>query len=280
MNLLTGEIHLNPWQSLNATHLQQLNELEDLFENKIEVKPSVQSPWLIKNDSFYCYNFEDILKESIKNSSANIFRCLLEHEEVMNVCDEIVLRLENSLQDRISATPSICRECLAFENRKCYHARIGILFSGGIDCTILAVLTDKLLDPTQPIDLINVSFEKINRGKTKVQTDYKTPDRLSACQSLEELKRMNPHRKWNLIEVDVTRDELEEALKRRIPHLVYPLNTVLDESLGCVLWFGARGRGKVDGVEYSSNCRVNTSFNVSEHFQISHFHLNKSVYFL
>lgn len=260
MNLLTSEIQLNPWQSLNATHLDQLTELEDLLENKIEVKPPVQSPWLIKNDSSYCYNFENILKESIKNPSADIFRCLLEQKEVMNVCDKIVMRLESSLQDRISATPSICRECLANAERKCYHARIGILFSGGIDCTILAVLTDKLLDPTQPIDLINVSFEKINRGKSKVPTDYKTPDRLSACQSLQELKRMSPHRKWNLIEVNVTRDELEEALRSRIPHLVYPLNTVLDESLGCVLWFGAQGRGKVNGVEYSSNCRVNTSF--------------------
>lgn len=58
------------------------------------------------------------------------------------------------------------------------------------------------------------------------------------------------------MEVDVDRNELGEALNTRVPHLVYPLNTVLDESLGCVLWFGARGRGKVDGIDYFSNCRV------------------------
>lgn len=64
------------------------------------------------------------------------------------------------------------------------------------------------------------------------------------------------HRNWNLVEVNVTRNELDEALKSRIPHLVYPLSTVLDESIGSVLWFGARGHGLVDGTEYTSNCRV------------------------
>lgn len=63
-------------------------------------------------------------------------------------------------------------------------------------------------------------------------------------------------RNWNLIEVNVTRTELNEALKTRISHLVYPLNTVLDESIGAVLWFGSRGSGTTGDIDYSSNCRV------------------------
>lgn len=63
--------------------------------------------------------------------------------------------------------------------------------------------------------------------------------------------------------MNVTRDELNEALRSRITHLVYPLNTVLDESIGSVLWFGAQGRGHVDGVEYSSNCRVSETLNLN-----------------
>lgn len=54
----------------------------------------------------------------------------------------------------------------------------------------------------------------------------------------------------------MTRDELAEALKSRIAHVVYPLNSVLDESVGAVLWFGARGRSSVDGIDYSTSCRV------------------------
>lgn len=260
MDLQTHDIQLNPWQSLSATHLEQLTELKEILQKEIGVNSPLESPFLIKEDSLHAYNFESILKEYIKSSSSDIFTRLLENNDVSCVCDEVIMRLENSLKDRISATPSFCRECLASGSSRCDHARIGILFSGGIDCTILAVLTDKLLDPSQPIDLINVSFQKIIRTKTSVLPDYKTPDRVSAYQSLEELMQMNPNRIWNLVEVDVTRDELDEALKSRISHLVYPLNTVLDESLGCVLWFGARGRGKNNGIEYNSNCRVNTLF--------------------
>ncbi len=29
--------------------------------------------------------------------------------------------------------------------------------------------------------------------------------------------------------------------------LIYPLCTVLDDSIGCALWFGARGRGLLYG---------------------------------
>lgn len=33
--------------------------------------------------------------------------------------------------------------------------------------------------------------------------------------------------------------------KSRISNLVYPLTTVLDDSIGCAIWFAARGIGKL-----------------------------------
>lgn len=197
MNLNTEEIQLHPWQSLNETHLEQLNDSQSMFEKDIEIKSTIASPWLVKElfDSSRYYNFEDILRDHIKNTSNEIFERLLDNSNVLSICDEVIMRLENSLSDRISATPSVCRECLKLKSNECVHARVGILFSGGIDCTILAVLTDKRLDSNQPIDLINVSFEKVNRSNSKIAPiDYNTPDRISARDSLEELKRMNPNR--------------------------------------------------------------------------------------
>lgn len=197
MNLETENIYLHPWQSLNDEKLDQMRDLHEIFDKHIEIKSIVESPWLVKDltdDSSHSYNFEDILKDYIKNSSEEIFNRLLDKCEISSVCDEIIMRLENSLSDRISATPSLCRECLKLNCNECDHARIGILFSGGIDCSILAVLTDKILDSKQPIDLINVSFEKVNRSTSKVPIDYNTPDRISAKDSLEELKRINPKR--------------------------------------------------------------------------------------
>jgi hypothetical protein len=39
------------------------------------------------------------------------------------------------------------------------EARLAVLFSGGIDCTILALLADKYIPLDEPIDLLNVGFE-------------------------------------------------------------------------------------------------------------------------
>lgn len=70
------------------------------------------------------------------------------------------------------------------------------------------------------------------------------------------------HRTWNFIEVNVTRAELKEALFEQISHLVYPLETILDESLGAALWFAARGIGHVSEIPYTTQCRVGSHFNL------------------
>lgn len=144
-------------------------------------------------------------------------------------------------------------------------ARVGVLFSGGIDSMMITALADKFVPEGEAIDLINVAFEqksqlnnsqKKKRRKEKMseggnasgtakQTtmNFNVPDRLTGISGLEELQRLNPARRWNFIEVDVTVEELQEMRTRHISHLVSPLNSVLDDSIGCALWFAARGRG-------------------------------------
>ena len=54
--------------------------------------------------------------------------------------------------------------------------------------------------------------------------------------------------------------------RERVSHLVYPLCTVLDDSIGCALWFAARGEGVLyhdsptssPDVCYRSQARVNS----------------------
>ena len=53
---------------------------------------------------------------------------------------------------------------------------------------------------------------------------------------------MRPQRKWEFIEVNVTLDELKTCRKEIISDLTHPLVTVLDDSIGCALWFAARGK--------------------------------------
>ena len=44
-------------------------------------------------------------------------------------------------------------------------------------------------------------------------------------------------------QVNVTVSQLQASRDRYITDLVYPHNTVIDDSIGCALWFAARGVG-------------------------------------
>lgn len=87
----------------------------------------------------------------------------------------------------------------------CNHPKIGILFSGGIDCTIIALLADRFVPKDIPINLLNVAFEKIIRpvnlkpNKLTVDSEateinWEVPDRITGRSSLNELQRLIPHR--------------------------------------------------------------------------------------
>lgn len=165
------------------------------------------------------------------------------------------------------------------------QAQVAILFSGGIDSTILAILADRYIPPDQPIDLFNVAFQlqesKANQGSgkkgrnnkkghtshdvTSLQPEFDVPDRITGWDSLRELTALNPSRKWNFVEINISQEELREMRVKNICHLVHPLDTVLDDSIGCAVWFAARGIGFVsDGTQlrqHRSTAKVGFIFN-------------------
>ncbi|XP_065525981.1 asparagine synthetase domain-containing protein 1 [Lathamus discolor] len=153
-------------------------------------------------------------------------------------------------------------------------AHIAVLFSGGIDSMVIAALADKHVPLEEPIDLLNVAFmlkeQAKQRGTSKNHTngevqldllclqescqdlDAKTracfscfdvPDRITGRAGLKELEAINPSRTWNFVEINVTPEELKKMRQQCIKHLIYPLNTVLDDSIGCAIWFASRGEG-------------------------------------
>ena len=135
------------------------------------------------------------------------------------------------------------------------HPRIAILFSGGLDCTILARLVHDILPIEQEVDLLNVAFENPRVLKSSGAGAYKSkislssafsacPDRMTGLSSYKELIRVCPRRLWRFVSVDIP---YSETLRHRpqIISLIHPHNTEMDLSIACALYFAARGSGQI-----------------------------------
>ena len=116
-------------------------------------------------------------------------------------------------------------------------ARLAILFSGGLDCTVLARISHDLLPTSEPIDLLNVAFQNPRIHKSS-NTDAEAfeaalescPDRITGRASYAELCQVCPERQWRFVAINVPYTETMEH-QDRIVTLIHPHNTEMDLSI-------------------------------------------------
>lgn len=102
-------------------------------------------------------------------------------------------------------------------------ARVMLLFSGGLDSTVLAAMAHRSLPCGEPIDLVTVCFDA-----------GRSPDRLASLDALQELSQLAPERDWRLLLVDATLADVDAQRTRCAAACMSP--TVLTLCAGTVRW--------------------------------------------
>lgn len=113
--------------------------------------------------------------------------------------------LMRSLSLRVLNVPQPPKVCSVSEDE--VDTRIAVLFSGGLDCTVLARLASELLPLEQGVDLLNVAFEnprlaaRLDPSSDPLAIYEACPDRITGRRSFKELLTCCPGRRWRFIAV-------------------------------------------------------------------------------
>lgn len=211
----------------------------------------------------------------------SLVRALIKLENVLNYCFNRLQRYpygtlntsppQDTVPDlTVSSEPLLQLEALLLDAVSLRVTRIqsntdksvGVLFSGGLDSTLLAYLCHKCLPSETPIDLLNVAFHNPRIHSSDENDPYSLcPDRKTGISSYQTLREMCPGRVIRLVCINIP---FEETCSHRptIAALMHPHNTEMDLSIASALYFASRGQGFLfqNGQQltecYSTPCRV------------------------
>ncbi|PIN16750.1 hypothetical protein CDL12_10595 [Handroanthus impetiginosus] len=209
---LTGEVKKHEWTG------SELKELMTWERTSIEPKPeylsvSFEKVSIVQQDTLSAFSSElGSLQRTPLATSHRVLMALKESVFRRTTLNRIYQALpKNHGQDR--------------------HAPVAVLFSGGLDSMIIAALLHQCIGSEYEIDLLNVSFD----GDS-------APDRISARGGLNELQKIAPSRRWNLVEIDADLLKLTAETKH-VMALINPAKTYMDLNIGIALWLAAGGDG-------------------------------------
>lgn len=199
-------------------------------------------------------------------------KSLPEHPPALTTDSPFVKQLESQLRQSLELRIQNIPEPPSYIAGQ--SAKTAVLFSGGLDCTLLARLSHEILPTNEPIDLLNVAFEnprvaaaaKLNKNAppSPLSIYENCPDRITGRSAHAELTKTCPGRTWRFVAIDIPYSECL-AHRDQVKRLMRPHNTEMDMSIACALYFASRAKGTattdaqahqtVDG-EYTSTSRV------------------------
>lgn len=191
-------MHFYPWDHLNRSLITNIRcGVEVVYNNPVT--------HVVIGDGGrsldWCHRYPSESELHIYKNLSNtdeLMKTLLSSQEILSRVKLFVDVLMTAVRIRVTTNPGICKNCTNIAEN-CTHSCVGILFSGGLDSTVLALLADKYVPLDQPIDLYNVAFE----NHSSSVSGFNVPDRKTGEKSLEELKHLSPHRTWNFVKVSV-----------------------------------------------------------------------------
>lgn len=190
-----------------------------------------------ESKSVHVFSVKDFTISSISRTN-DYFSMLKSNLDLgMNEINSTVASLENVLDQACAKRQRTIHPLHA----QAEEANLAILFSGGLDCTVLAGLIAKnriLTEGSGHIDLLTVGFENPRTGLLA----HESPDRLLSKKSWFHLAKLfdSPLSRFRLVEVNVS---YKEWLSHRqvVKDLMYPAKTEMDLSIAIAFYFAARG---------------------------------------
>lgn len=216
MDLNNSQINLAcyPWKEPDLRFTDVIEALEMNINIDIDIKDIILDNYLSLTNLHFHPDPKDLeYLENIpyNNDFTTTLQYLLQIPEINERVKSLIELLHQAVKIRVKKKPNYCKNCIQLllngENVICTHAKIGILFSGGLDSAILTAIADKYIPENESIDLINVAFEKStsnknhNDEKGNIAQKYDVPDRKTGRQTYFELLRICSKRKWNFVEV-------------------------------------------------------------------------------
>ncbi|CCF60822.1 hypothetical protein KAFR_0L02110 [Kazachstania africana CBS 2517] len=162
--------------------------------------------------------------------------------EVVDLIDENMETLD-SMKEKLYTVlnESVSKRVTSIHPLHIESSPISVLFSGGLDCSVLVALICeqlRIFNPNTTVELLTVGFENPRIGMLPKDV----PDRKLAISSSEVLKGLYPDIDIKLVYIDIP---YEEYLKYRptVINLMYPKQTEMDLSIAIAFFFASRGSG-------------------------------------